>query len=369
MSRLLSWKKLRKSIASAAVAGLTVVAGQFAGATDCEWCVSEIYFNPPGTNDASNGHEYIELFGPASTSWSGKYLLQIENESGAGGIDAIWNLTGVTNGSNGYTLGLMKGEGFPAAAAGTTVLTNSSSNSGFGRATGAGNIGFSDDGDDGDIENSGGTFMLINVDSTVMGYVTPSLSQDLDTGGYGLDTLPTGWSILDSIGVHGEEDDPATGSLYADINFGPGASGGNHTGYYGNTEATVQAHYAHTDGDLVLELEWVGRQGIEESDVNELGKSNTDAGDWIVANLTDNAASGFNSLIDNYGVSGEHDGTPAWYEAFEGNFGGNPVLHWSYGFDVTDTFGAGNHTPEPTSIVMLGIGAMGLLLQGRHGRS
>jgi hypothetical protein len=350
MSRLLNCKWLRERIV-VALASAVLATGQVAMAVDCEWCISEIYFNPPGSNDASNGHEYIELFGPASTSWTGKYLLQIENESARGDIDAIWDLSGVTNGSNGYTLGLMKGEGYPAPAAGTTVLTNSSSNAGFGRSTGIGNIGFSDDGNDGDFENSGGTFMLIDIGNGS----APTLATDIDAGSYGLD-LPAGWVILDMIGVHGENDDPATGSLYANINFGPGTTTNVPGGaYYGNTNATVAQN---------VELEWIGRQGNEDLETNEWGMSAGDADDWIVANLTDNVPfGGFNSSINNFGVSGEHDASPAFYEAFKGNPGGNPALHWSYGFDVTNTFGTYNNTPEPTSVLMLGIGAMGMLLQ------
>lgn len=328
--------------------------------------ISEIYFNPPGGNDvALNGLEYIELAGPNSGSLNNHYLVFLENENnedntnipGPGKVERIFDLNGMSFGSNGYMVLAMSNSPYPAVknaawdipapanpnaptlaesrktlSNGAYVYENRAWNSSLGAVErGYGNAGaglssiqaYSEN--DGEIEASGFTAMLVYVDPNGPG-AAPVIGQDLDLGNNGLDvaTGQVGWAIRDSIGAVGEAGEQFS-RVYAQNNFGPSpleAPGGVDPGKtYVNTLPT---------GSLpgVAEVEYLGRVSTGQN-IN----------DWFVANLTDNAASGYSSGLRNYGISGNHAGlnNP---EAYVGTtYAPSP---FGYGTDITVTLGAPN---------------------------
>lgn len=354
-----------KAVLSAAMCGSVAEAAPL---------ISEIYFNPPGGSDApaTNALEYIELRDPSLSSLTNKYLIFIENENDEfnsqdpGLVENIFDLNGMSFGSNGYLVLAMKNSAYPSltstpfdvttpanAAAptiaeslktlsnGAHVYQNRDTGNGYGNGV-TSSIGHT--GQNLDIEGSGFTAFLISVDPGAGG-VAPVVNQDLDLGNDGLDTLPLGWSILDSIGVFGEPGEPDYGRLYSYIGFGPGntlaAPGGFEGSVYVNTLPQV------------AELEYVGRVGVGHTAEN-----------WVVANLTDNAATGYTSSLRNYAVSGIH-ATQSSPEAYVGGTYGDP--RFPYGTDITVTFGSDNtgfdasYVPENNSLVL---GAVGFAIAG-----
>lgn len=328
--------------------------------------ISEIYFNPPGGNDVTGALEYIELRGDANLSLDNYYFITLENEndefnSGTPGeIENIFNLAGMSFGSNGYLVLGMKGSLYPglngaydvAAPAnpaqptpaeslktlgnGAHAYVNRDTGSGYGNGT-TSSIGHV--GQNNDLEGSGFTAMLIYVDSK-LGGVAPVLNDDLDAGNDGLDLLTgqTGWTILDSIGVMGETSETDYGRLYAGVGFGPGitkaAPGGVEPG----------STYINT-APAVLELEYVARVGTGIA-----------ASNWMAANLTNDGASGYTNGARNYAISGDH-GNQSNPEVYVGStLGASP---FAYGTDITVTLGADNVgfvVPEPSSLALAGLG-------------
>jgi hypothetical protein len=342
--------------------------------------ISEIYFNPPGGNDAptNNALEYIELCAPVGTSLSNTYLIFLENENdefngqNPGEVENIFDLNGMLLGSNGYLVLAMRNSAYPALtsvpfdittpvnaanptkaeslktlANGAHVYQNRDTGAGYGNGA-TSSIGHV--GQNSDIEGSGFTAMLVSVDPLIG--IAPILNQDLDVGNDGLDLLPAGWSILDSIGVFGEPDETAFGRLYGLVNFGPGSS----VGLPGGVEPS--ATYINT-APSVGEIEYVSRVGTG------LAPSN-----WMVANLTDNAATGFTSALRNYAVSGVH-ASLSNPEVYVGSV--LAPAPFVYGTDITVTFGAdnvgfsGSHIPEANSMVLVGAAAAVVLLARRRG--
>lgn len=98
--------------------------------------ISELLFNPPGNAPGSQDepNEYIELRGtPGATIPGGTYLVDIEGDlsTGAtiGDVTSIFDLSGLTFGSNGYLVLLQGSSPYDAAgatAAGANVLTSTS---------------------------------------------------------------------------------------------------------------------------------------------------------------------------------------------------------------------------------------------------
>lgn len=345
--------------------------------------ISEIFFNPPGGNDApaNNALEYIELLGPSSYDLTNHYLIFLENENDEfnsqdpGVIENIFDLTGMSFGSNGYLVLAMRNSAYPIIAGtpfdiavpanpadptkaeslktlanGAHVYQNRDTGNGYGNGV-TSSIGHV--GQNLDIEGSGFTAMLIHVDP-LLGGVAPVLNQDLDLDNLGLDPLPIGWSILDSIGVFGEDDETAFGRLYAKVNFGPGtilgAPGGIEPG----------ATYVNTLPGLG-EIEYVGRVGLCDC-----------AEDWMVANLTDNVASGYSAALRNYGISGNHSllSDPEVYVGFA--YAPAPFV---YGTDITVTIGSDNVgfttecIPEANSLVLAAAcGVAGAIAAARRRR-
>lgn len=338
-----SW--LGKSAAPAAMLAALTIGGQVARA-DANYQISEIFFNPPGTNDASTGDEYIELKGPVPLSgtltWTNKYLLFLENEDTAtnGQIEGIFDLTGVTVSTtdNGFLAFFMQGTPY-SAAAGTKTYTGTTT--GYGTGTNS-----SWQTSDKAVENSGFTALLVQTDGDV-----PSLGFDMDdvndvnNGEISDDLSALGWSLLDNVGVIGEADE-LDSKLFGNVNFGGGAL---NTGAGGDIPASA----SYTDvadtvpGDDFTEIEWIGRQGNETADSGE---------SWIAANL---------KLVgdpDEFGVAGGVSD----YEAVLGRASGSGVgTHkaggWGEDFIVTDTVGSINHTPEPSSVALASLAGLALL--------
>jgi len=283
--------------------------------------INEIYFNPPAGGDAV--YEYLELRGTPGMSLANTYLIFVENEDNAGHtghageIDNIFNLSSQSIGSNGFlTIRQNNGTGNQyTVAPGTTNLVNSVG-SGFGSVTST--VGASDDNDEGEIENGGFTAMLIDTG----GVNNPTLGFDLDAGNNGLDlpTGRTGWTILDSIGLHAEGGEAANGRLYAPINFGVGAT----------SNLPGGAGYVNVS----FEVEYIARWG------NSTGSA---PADWVVSNLTDNPLSGFTGNGD-FRQSGSPHGIGAPGQVVESS------QAVPYGQNLTSTLGAPNFSGVPSTV-------------------
>lgn len=343
--------------------------------------ITEIFFNPPGGNDASAvGLEYIELCGPRGMALDNHYLVFIENENdefnsqNPGDIDGVFNLSGMSFGSNGYLVLGMKATPYPSLAIpfdvaapvnpaaptiaeslktlpnGAHAYINRDTGNGYGNGA-TSSIGYAGAG--ADIEGGGFTAMLISFDPTSGGTV-PTPGNDLDAANDGLDASAiAGWSILDSIGVFGETGEPDYGRLYSPNGFGPG----NFVGAPGGIEAG--GTYVDTLNGLA-EIEYIGRVD-----------TGNDIDSWMVTNLTNNAGTGYTDALRNYAVSGDHT-TMSAPEVYVGTtYGAAP---FAYGTDITVTFGAdntgfrGTHVPEPSSLALAGMGLAGMLLAGLQRR-
>ncbi len=267
--------------------------------------INEIYIDPPGGSDST--YEYIELRGTPGMSLDNMYLIVVENENdqfnlgGAGEVERVIDLTGLTMGSNGFLIAQPAGGYAYDIAPGTTEISYS-----------------------GVLENSGGTFMLIKNDGGPGNapYVDDITPLDLDVGNDGLD-VPTGradWEIVDSIGIHCESDEPFYGILYGAINFGPGASPKTET-YTGNYYQSERAESG------LFEIEYVGRWG------NSTGST---PNDWHIANLTDDAP--YTGMGD-FRQSAEPHGST--------NVESNQNV--PYGTNLTNTLGAPNLV-SPTDV-------------------
>ena len=257
----------RSSFSSVGIAAVAL-----AGAVQADpLLINEIYTDPPG-GFGDRLQEYIEIIGTPNQVLGNIYFIQIEPEPGSnpaaptqGDIDLGFDLTGVRLGSNGKLViappnsgAILPAHNFDPAATliqvGSDldeysqipgVITNSSATT----------------------ENSGGTFAIIDIGSGP----APTFAQDLDTDDDGTLDLPAEWTILDSIGFTGENDENAVGGLYGEINFFAGNSTIN-----GLEEVPPGEAYDVDPSTVVLtgfEIEYVSRFG--------------DGGEWFVANLTD----------------------------------------------------------------------------------
>ncbi|MBL9122980.1 MAG: PEP-CTERM sorting domain-containing protein [Planctomycetaceae bacterium] len=333
--------------------------------------ISEIYFNPPGNPDVtSTGLEYIELYAGINQSLDNYYLIALENENdefnsqNPGQIENIFDLTGMSTGSNGYMVLAMKNSPYPqlssvafsvavpvipaqptpaeslkVLASGAHAYVNRDSGNGFGSGI-TSSIGHT--GQSAELEGSGASYLLIHVD-TMAGGVAPVLNDDLDLDNDGFDGLPTGWSIVDSIAVLGEAGE-GYARFYADVVFAPGAIAGPPGGI------EPGATYVNTTPTL-NEIEYVGRVG-----------PNDGASNWMVTNLTNDSRSGYTNALRNYAVSGDHanESNP---EVWVGNV--SQPAGFPYGTDITVTLGGPNVNfvvPEPGSFALASIGGAAVLL-------
>lgn len=253
---------------------ITIILLLSAASVSAQMWINEIYLDPPSSFDST--HEYIELRGTPGASLADHYLVILENEVSAtanpGQIEAFFDLGSLSDpffGSNGFLTLRQAGSPFNNL----NPLSNNQINTATGATWGSGaqsSVGFSDENNDGIIENSGGTFLLIKNNggtASKPAITTPNLI-DLDANDDKIldDNIYTqNWTILDSIGFNGESSD-INGYLYAPVNFSPGTptAGGN-------------VAPGATFVDVGFEIEYLARWG------NSTGN---EAGDWHVSNLT-----------------------------------------------------------------------------------
>ena len=304
---------MKKSILPILTAALSLVNLSSANA---QIYINEIFFNPSGT-DAPN--EYIELRGtPGLTLGTGNYLLLIEGDNGvstsagarAGDIQGLFNLSAKAFGSNGYMV-------LRQFSSPYTVNGNASTYTGT--SAGWGGLGFNTSATAaGDIENISFTAMVVNIGSGI----APVWGSQLDANNDGNLELPTGWSILDSIGVG---DGTTTDRLYGAVNFSGAASG------------TVTSNGGLLQYLDFTDVEYLARVG--ESTGNTLL-------DWAVADVGFTAPG---TIVDSI-VNGQ-DSTTGVQESF----------NIAAGTRIVDTLGSANPVPEPSSAALLGLGFLALL--------
>lgn len=280
---------------------------------------SEIFFDSPGT-DVPN--EYIEIRGVPNTNLDNHYIIILEAEglSGSdgfsGSIDAIFDLSGKVIGTNGFALFRQFNSQHQNIRAGTADYRNTNVSIGFG-TNGNNSIGFSSTNNNGQIENGGFAAFLIRA----TGATRPALDFDLDDENdgqldSGVDYAQPGaknlyvnpsdatdrWEILDSIGQV-EAGEALTGRGYAQVMFSTGpmspsllTAGAVNV----NTGTIDQTRDGNPTPGGGIEPEYIGRWG---------GSTGFAPADYVVANVTDNPASGFmgsNRWTDGYRVSGNH---------------------------------------------------------------
>ena len=281
--------------------------------------INEIYFNPPGGDDTVTPWEYMELRGTAelqqANALDNHYLIFVENEDnavhtgGAGMIDKVIDLSGEQFGSNGFLVLRKPGNPYSVDPAATDLVYPANA----------------------DIEGSGFTAMLISTDGQPAN--VPYVDEDLDERVNSPDDTPgalnsindgldfpnghPGWTIMDSVGIHAEPDEPANGRLYAHINFGDGAA----------TNLEPGALYY----DTPYEIEYIARVG------DSTGQTQAD---WDISNLTDNPLSGYKATGD-FRQSGSPHGIGAPGQVVETNQG------IPYGTNMTSTLGASNYPLNP----------------------
>jgi hypothetical protein len=330
-----------------------------------ELYINEVFFNPGGAGDDLLD-EYIELRGTPSMSLANHYLIFVENEGlpdgtgAAGEIDNVFNLGAFSIGSNGFLTIRQKGNRYGAPAAGTANLVNTSNgpdSGGYGSGPLSSTVGAEDSpaGMDppflGHVEGGGFTAMLIRanpwgpdlMNSPVVPTIAPIF--DLDTDNDGLDQIASShmnwrdsWTIIDSIGIHGEDSETQYGRLYGQVNFGA-AFGFVPPGWQPNIEAGSEFQL------LNYEVEYIGRWG------NSTGHT---LDDWHISNLTDNAGSGSlgvfaaggpdwrQSCISGVGCHAPNDGNPNT-PAPQPPGGTESNKAVPYGTKLTQTLGAPNY--------------------------
>lgn len=294
-----------------------------ASAASAQVWINEVLTNPNGSDStALSGNEYFELRGTPNLSLAGYYLLSIEGggTTGRGDINQFFDLGAFSIGANGFLFGRQFGSLYTPTTPGATVIENTVGQ-GWG-ANGVSTVGHNHDGTQIDLENGTTTMMLINIGVGS----APTLTLDLDTDNDGfLDPLPTGWSIVDSVGIiEGSATGGATDWSYGAVTLRvQGAAAG--SSQYGNI-VEVPGAPPTTAGAF-----YVGRKG---------DSTGSTADDWFGAIL--NGAAGdplnmtFASTSDSY------------YQ----------------GLKLPDmVFGGTNPVPEPGTLALLGLGGVALFLR------
>jgi hypothetical protein len=180
---------------------------------------------------------------------------------------------------------------------------------------GASTVGHSGDGTQVDLENSATTILLINKGSGS----APTLTLDVDSNDDGLLDLPTGWTLVDSVGIMDGASAAATDLSYGAVTLRAGGVGGS---AYGNI-VDVPGNLTTTAGTFL-----VGRKG--ES-------TGSTADDWFGAILTGSASDALNITLSST--------SDPYYQ----------------GKKLPDmVFGGANPIPEPTSLALLGLGYLAL---------
>jgi hypothetical protein len=243
--------------------------------------INEVFFNAPGSPDPFQ--EYVELRGLSGASLADHYLIVLENEisgtANPGSIEAVFDLGSLSNpvlGSNGYLTIRAAGNPYTGLNPNSNNFVNTLAGATFGSGPASSSVGFTDEDDEGELEGSGGTYMLIknNGGTATAPKVVQGALIDLDTDNNAeLDasSIFSSWTVFDSIGINGEttENNAIT---YAPINFSTSAP----------TVATPTMPPGAQKVVLGYELEYFARWG---------DSTGSTADDWHVSNLTDNPAS------------------------------------------------------------------------------
>lgn len=296
-------------------------------ATSPSWAqmwINEVFLDPPSSLDSTR--EYIELRGTPGASLADHFLIVLENEVSAtanpGAIEAIFDLGSLATpflGANGFLTLRQAGNPYIDLDPLATNLANTAVGATWGSGPQS-SVGFTDENNDGILENSGGTFMLIKNNGgtatvpTIAGIDLIDLDAD-DDNELDDNLFLQNWTILDSIGINGESSDIG-GYLYASINFSPGTP-----------DVGPHVSQGATFVDVGFEIEYFGRWG------NSTGST---AADWHVANLTNDSAAGYDGPAD-YRQSGDPHGIDALDQYVESNQG------VPYGTNITGTLGGENY--------------------------
>ena len=234
--------------------------------------INEILFNGPGT-DSPN--EYVEIRGtPNVVIPAGTYLIGIEGDTNLvwGQVQTIFNLSGMTIGSNGFLVLRQAGNSYTVAP-GATVMTGVGT--GFGGVTwfSAAPAGTTD------IENATTTFIL------AQSPVAPVTTDDIDSDNNGTPdgAFYAGLTINDSIGIL---DTSAVDAVYGEFNICDGSSG-SATGTRQND--TITAGYVARRGNTTgsTGADWVATEILNGTAPNfRLGiETDTFPDSWAGAQL------------------------------------------------------------------------------------
>jgi hypothetical protein len=192
--------------------GLLLAASPVAAGPADTLHINEIMHNPEG---ADSPNEYVEFRGaPNSTIPANTYLVFVESDPGsgltaAGDVQNIFNVSGLTIGSNGFLV-LLQGGGSPYNA---QVPANATKVVGSGTGW-TGVAGWSADSSATDIENEAYTAFLVTTATA------PTLTLDIDTNNDGTaESLPAAWTILDAVSADANATIGAPELLYATAKF------------------------------------------------------------------------------------------------------------------------------------------------------
>lgn len=262
---------------------LTLATGLLAASTmRAQVYINELLVNPPGSDStATLGLEFFELRGTPNLSLAGYYLISLEGQgttTGRGDINQFFDLGSFSLGANGFLFARQFSSTSPYTVNGSATLAANSIGQGWGQVNvGGSSVGHSGDGTQFDLENSATTLLLVNIGSGA----APTLTLDLDTtvNDDGLLDLPSGWTVLDSIGVMDASGTPAATDLsYGAITFRQGTVGGS---AYGNiiTMAAGSNLYVGRKGDSTGSTsdDWVGSALTGSGGNFVFGANTTDA--------------------------------------------------------------------------------------------
>jgi len=210
------------------------IAAMLTFGADAQVYINEIMPNAPG---GDTGNEYFELRGSPNMSLAGYYLLSLEGQgtTGRGDINQFFDLGAFFLGANGYLFARQAASQYTPINPDATLLENTIG-TGWGQANAGGvgsSVGHYSDSTQVDLENAATTFLLI----TKGAGIEPTNTIDLDTNDDGLLDLPTGWTVVDSVGIMDGSSAAATDFSYGAITFrAPGGPGGTYLGVsaYGN---------------------------------------------------------------------------------------------------------------------------------------
>ena len=175
--------------------------------------ISEIHFRPTLADPLED--QYLEIRGtPNSTIADNTFFVGIESDGddavdNPGKINAIFDLSGLTIGSNGYLVFIQENAGFSVDSEATVFQGDQGGFRGI-----AAYQGFT-----GQFESISGSETWMIVDTTAA-QSAPVLSSDVDTDDDGVIDAGTNWTVVDSVSYLKENNSPSSGDLaYGNIVF------------------------------------------------------------------------------------------------------------------------------------------------------